>query len=85
MALQFACQWLHVKDFDTSVEKNERLYPDFDQLKEAMLAEVMHFFTDLIRHDRGILSILDADHTYLNQELAEFYGMPWPQGVDGPA
>src|SRR3712207_8262144 len=37
--------------------------------------------SDLFRSDRPVLSILDADHTFLNEPLAQHYGIP---GVTGP-
>jgi hypothetical protein len=73
LAEHFACQWLQVRDFDTFNEKNERLYPDFADLRGAMYEETLRFFTDLFQENRSVLSILNADHTYVNSELAEFY------------
>ena len=36
-----------------------------------MYEESIHFFTDLFQHDASVLSILDADHTFVNEPLAE--------------
>src|SRR5690606_2847341 len=48
----------------------------FTQLREDMYEEAILFFADLFRGDRSVLSILDADHTFLNEPLAKFYGIP---------
>ncbi len=78
LAIEFGCQWLGVKDFDQFDEKNEKLFPEFSQLRPVMYEETVQFWTDFFQHDRSVLSLLDADHTFVNQELAEFYGMQPP-------
>lgn len=80
LAEQFACQWLHVRDFDQRNDKNEALYPEFPGLRESMYEETVRFFEDLFRSNGSILDLLTADHTWLNQALAEHYGIP---GVSG--
>jgi hypothetical protein len=75
LAIHFACQWLHVRDFDQLVEKNEQLYPEFEHLRGAMYEETVRFFEDLFRNDGSILDILGADHTFLNAPLAHHYGL----------
>ncbi len=83
LAIQFACQWLHVRDFDGNDDKNERLYPEFAELRGDMYEETVRFFDDLMRSNASVLSILDADHTFLNGKLAGHYGLagaeddPW--------
>ena len=74
LAIQFACQWLHIRDFDTFDEKNERLFPEFSALRNGFYEEAVHFFTDIFQSNESILTILDADHTFANASLAEFYG-----------
>lgn len=76
MAIEFGCQWLHVRNFDQFDEKSQRHFPEFTDLRSDMYAEVIHFFTDLLQQDRSILSILDADYVWANQRLAKFYGLP---------
>ena len=88
MAIEFACQWLHIRDFDTLDEKSDRYFPSFVGLRGAMYEESIRFFTDLFQGDRSVLSILDADHTFLNEALAQHYGIPDVKGeawrrVDG--
>ena len=88
LAEQFACQWLHVRQFDRREEKNEKLYPQFANLRSAMYEETLRFFEDFIRNDRSVLSILNADHVFLNTALAQHYGIDSVEGdrwrrVDG--
>jgi transposase-like protein len=87
LALEFGCQWLHVRDLASLDEKSERHFPTFTALRGAMQEECERFFTDFFQHDRSVLSLLDADHTFVNGPLAQHYGLPakgdaW-QRVDG--
>jgi hypothetical protein len=81
LAVEFGCQWLHIYDFDQLDEKSERHFPTFVGLRGAMYEESIQFFTDLFQNNRSVLNILDADYTFLNEELAKHYGVP---GVSGP-
>lgn len=81
LATEFACQWLHIYDFDHLDEKSERHFPTFVGLRGAMYEESIRFFTDLFQRDGSVLDILDADYTFLNEPLAKHYGIP---GVSGP-
>ncbi len=75
LATEFGCQWLHVRDVATLDEKSERHFPTFLDLRDDMQEEVTRFFIDLIQNNRSVLSLLDADHTFVNAELAKHYGM----------
>ena len=82
LAVEFGTQWIHVRGFDELKEKNETLFPQFDAtLRQAIYEESILFFQDLFQNDRPIASVLDADHTFLNEQLAKHYGIP---GVSGP-
>ena len=75
MAVQFACQWLHLRDFDTNDDKNESLYPEFAALRGSMYGETVRFFEDMFQNNRSILDLIDADHTFVDQSLADHYGI----------
>ncbi|MCX6591278.1 MAG: DUF1592 domain-containing protein [Acidobacteria bacterium] len=77
----FAGQWLQFKNIDV-MKPDFRNFPDFeDSLRLAMRRETELFIENLIREDGSVLDILDAKHTYLNERLARFYGIP---GITGP-
>jgi hypothetical protein len=40
-----------------------------------MQEEVTRFFIDLFQNNHGVLTLLDADHTFVNQNLANHYGL----------
>ncbi len=76
LAIEFGCQWLHIRGFDEMNEKSERLFPTFKGLRKDMYEESILFFTDLFQHDRSVLDILDSDATFVNAALAKHYGIP---------
>ena len=80
-AIEFGCQWLHLRDFHKNNDKNETLYPEFALLREHMYEEVVQFITDLFQNDGSILDLVDANHTFLNGALAKHYGM---ENITGP-
>ena len=82
LATEFACQWIHVRDFDHLDEKSDRHFPTFTTLRGAMYEESLRFFTDLFQRDGAVSDILDADYAFLNEALAKHYGIP---GVSGDA
>jgi hypothetical protein len=87
LAREFGCQWLHVRDVATLDEKSERHFPTFVSLRGAMQEEAERFFADLFQQDRPVLSLIDADHVFVNGPLARHYGLKvtgegW-QRVDG--
>ena len=75
LATEFACQWMHTYDFGSLGRKSEMLFPEFSDLRGDMHEESILFFTDLFRNDGSLLSLLDADHTFVNERLAKFYGV----------
>ncbi len=81
LATEFACHWLQIDGFDRLDEKSDRHFPTFASLRASMAEESTQFLTDLFQHDGSVLDILDADYTFLNEPLAQHYGIP---GVTGP-
>lgn len=87
LATEFGCQWLHVRDLETLDEKSERHFPTFVSLRGDMQEEVVRFFTDLFQEDRPVISLLDADYSFVDAALARHYDIAVPgkdwQRVDG--
>jgi len=75
----FAGQWLHLRNVEL-VQPNPVIFPFDEQLRQAFIGETTLLFTSVVREDRSLLDLLSADYTYLNQRLAEHYGVP---GVHG--
>jgi hypothetical protein len=75
LAREFGCQWLHVRDVATLDEKSERHFPTFVSLRGDMQEEAERFFADLFQQDRPVLSLINADHAFVNGPLARHYGL----------
>jgi hypothetical protein len=76
----FAGQWLHLRNIPGKVPDPDT-FPDFDDnLRQALRRELELFFASVVREDRGILDLLTANDTFLNERLARHYGI---RGVAG--
>jgi hypothetical protein len=82
LATEFACQWLHIYDFANFDEKSERHFPTFAEIRGAMHEEPIRFFANLFQNDGSVLDILDADYVYVNEQLAQHYGIPQVNGAE---
>ena len=83
LATEFAAQWVGIRGFDSHDEKNEKLYPEFAGLRGAMYEESVRFFEHIFRTDGRVLDLIDADYTFVNAELAMFYGLAVRNGKSG--
>jgi hypothetical protein len=82
LARDFAGQWLRVGSLANAAEPDRRRFPDYTpELRDAMVEEAVTFFHALLREDRPVLDLIDADYTYVNEPLAKHYGI---EGVTGP-
>ncbi len=76
LARNFAGQWLQLRNL-VSLSPNTRLFPDFDDnLRQAFREETERFFDSVLREGGGVLDLLSADYTFLNERLAKHYGIP---------
>jgi hypothetical protein len=75
LATRFAAQWLRLQDLD-KVHPDAFWFPDFDQqLADAMRRETELFFYNLVKEDRSMLELFNADYTFVNERLARHYGI----------
>lgn len=75
LATSFASQWLRLQEAGKN-EPEPYLYPDFTgQLKEDMIRETQLFFENLVKEDRSLLEIMSADYSFMNERLADHYGI----------
>lgn len=76
LAIEFFGQWLGFYHFDQHKGVDTSRFPEFtDDVREAMYDEAVSFFEHIIRQNRPVREILSADYTFLNQDLAKFYGV----------
>jgi mono/diheme cytochrome c family protein len=68
----FAGQWLHLRELGNA----QPLDRGFDaNLRDAFEQETQMLFADIVKEDRSLIELLDADYTYVNERLARHYGM----------
>ena len=72
----FAGQWLSLRKLERTNPDSGR-FPDFDNnLRQALRRETELFFDSIMREDRSVLDLLNADYTFVNERLARHYGIP---------
>ena len=76
-ATEFTGNWLVFRQFETNNSVDRQRFPAFDDnLREAMFQEPIHFMQDTIQREGSVLDLLYGDFTFVNPQLAKFYGMP---------
>ncbi|MFN3191197.1 MAG: DUF1592 domain-containing protein [Aureliella sp.] len=76
----FAGQWLQLRDL-AKLSPDPDLFPEYDgDLQRSMRRETELMFGSLVSEDRSVLDLLNADYSFLDGRLADFYGV---DGVDG--
>ena len=75
LVANFVGQWLQLRNVDT-VRPDPVIFPFDEALRQAFFTETRLFVSSVFREDRSLLDLLSADYTYVNQRLAEHYGMP---------
>ena len=76
----FAEQWLNLRSLD-ELSPDPAVFPEWDdELRAAMKGESLAVFEAIMRDDRNVLDLLDADFTFVNERLAKHYGI---EGIAG--
>lgn len=80
MVTNFAGQWLHIRNLRSATpDKND--FPNFDRtLLQAFERELNLFVGSIISENRSVLDLLTADYTFVNERLAEHYGISHIKG-----
>ena len=69
----FAGQWLMLRELRNSRPDS----PDWDgNLRQSFQRETEMVFQAVIREDRSVIDLLDADFTFVDERLARHYGIP---------
>lgn len=73
----FAGQWLYLRDL-ANVQTDAKNFDD--NLRQAFRRETEMFFGAIVREDRSLLDLIDADFTFVDERLARHYGIPNVRG-----
>lgn len=84
LAIEFAGNWLDFRQFQNHVAVDRTKFSQFtDELRESMFQEPVRFITDWIRRDGAVRELLEAEHTFVDRNLANHYRIPWePEAGD---
>jgi hypothetical protein len=75
LVTNFGQQWLYLRNLATTAP-DQTAFPDWDdELREGFARETQLVLEHIIREDRSVLEILDADYTFMNERLARHYGV----------
>jgi mono/diheme cytochrome c family protein len=78
----FAGQWLQLRNLPSAAPTTQ-MFPDFDDnLRQAFRIEAEMFFDSILREDRSVIDLLNADYTFVNERLARHYGIPGIYGSE---
>ncbi len=67
----FAGQWLFIRNVAVSQPSPEVLFHFDDNLRQAFERETQLFFESIIRENRSVIDLLDADYTFLNEPAGQ--------------
>jgi mono/diheme cytochrome c family protein/PAS domain-containing protein len=82
LASNFGGEWLQTRNLQFQ-KPDHKAFREYDaQLEDAMRTETEMFFQAVVSEDRSILDFLDGKFTFLNERLANLYGIPGVQGRD---
>jgi hypothetical protein len=82
LVTNFAEQWLFLRDIEAK-QPDEILFPGFDEnLRSAFRRETELFLDSVLRENRSVLDLLNANYTFVNERLAKHYGIPNIEGSD---
>jgi hypothetical protein len=77
LAENFAGQWLFLRELKSSRPETR----DFDDnLRQSFRQETELFFDSIVREDRNVVDLLNADYTFVDERLARHYGIPGVYG-----
>jgi len=77
----FSEQWLTLRKLELS-SPDPKLFPKYNNsLRDAMIKESQLFFEAVVRENRSVLDLLDADFTFVNEQLAKHYGITGFKGT----
>jgi mono/diheme cytochrome c family protein len=69
----FAGQWLYLRELG-NVQTEAKSFDE--NLRRAFRRETEMMFDAIVREDRSLIDLLDADYTFVDERLARHYGIP---------
>ncbi len=82
LSTDFGFQWLNMAKL-AEIEPDARLFPNASgtlDVRPLLRRELDLFLDSVLRSDQPVTALLTADYTYLNETLAQIYGIPTVKG-----
>ena len=77
LVTNFASQWLYLRELQNAKPDT----PEFDgNLRQSFQRETELLFRTIMREDRSVVDLLDANFTFVDERLARHYGIPGIRG-----
>jgi mono/diheme cytochrome c family protein len=73
----FAGQWLYLRELE-NVQTEAKSFDE--NLRRSFRRETEMIFNGIVREDRSLIDLLNADYTYVDERLARHYGIPNVKG-----
>jgi hypothetical protein len=73
LVTNFGGQWLYLRELKNQRPESKEFN---ENLREAFKRETELFFGSIIREDHNVLDLLNADYTFVDEQLARHYGIP---------
>jgi len=77
LAVNFAGQWLYLRELKSARPETREFN---DNLRQSFRRETEMFFDSIVREDRSVVDLLDADYTFVDERLAKHYDIPGVYG-----
>jgi cytochrome c551/c552 len=77
LVTSFADQWLYLRELK---EQRPESKVFTDNLRQSFRRETELLFDSVMREDRSVIDLLNADYTFVDESLAKFYGIPNVRG-----
>lgn len=82
LVTNFGDQFLYLRNLPAT-NPDGVFYPNWDdELRKAFRRETELLFESIIKENRNVLDLLTADYTFLNERLAQHYGIPNIYGAE---
>ncbi len=76
----FAGQWLQFRALESHEPDRKQFQQFTEYTRMSFRQETSLFFASLIQEDKSILDLLSARYSFLNERIANFYGIPGVKG-----
>ncbi len=81
LVTDFALRWLNLDEVD-KFEWDQQLFPEFSaELRQDFATEIDLFLRSVLLEDKNVQELLTADYTFLNERLAQHYGITTVRGA----